>query len=390
MVGVGIGADQQTSVCEDDRAAQLQKLERENEALQERLDFVEELVGPTECQRKLLQEQVLAARAAALRARQLGSGVPTKVAGRLDERLMQREGLSERDAGLLQGGCLPDSDGILQDVSLLGDPGFRPYDSETGEPCWQARGGMLQLSLGEVHDQFGEEISRAVVRAAKELDKYDASRRVGVELPWHVHEERELEPAEVIALMAENEYLRLDRKRGVSRLDRLEDLPEAGGMFGALHFPDTRLSPYAVPYAPPRRPQRGGPRRSNGRRQQQQQQVHGQMLGGGAGVSTDNVVASCASAGAGGNAPLRSARGPRAGGVVRQHPGDIASHVVPLPRLEANGARGSGFRSAVAQAAAAPLASCAGHRGAVRGGRGAPEVLEQALLTCHDRGLDLI
>eukprot|EP00913_Durusdinium_trenchii_P001506 g1394.t1 len=47
------------------------------------------------------------------------------------------------------GGCLPDSEGILQDVSLLGDPSFHPYHSQTGEPKWQARGGLLRLSLEE-------------------------------------------------------------------------------------------------------------------------------------------------------------------------------------------------------------------------------------------------
>merc|ERR1712232_1214502 len=64
-----------------------------------------------------------------------------------------------------------------------------------------ARGGFFQLSLGEVRDCFGEDVARDVVRCARELDKYDASRRVGIELPWHATEERELEPAEVISIM---------------------------------------------------------------------------------------------------------------------------------------------------------------------------------------------
>merc|ERR1719293_40376 len=98
------------SDVEESIGEEVLRLRREKENLRKRLEFVEELVGPTEAQRKTLQEQALAARAAALRASQLGAGVPTKVAGRLNQRLMQQRGLSERDAGLLQGGCLPDGD----------------------------------------------------------------------------------------------------------------------------------------------------------------------------------------------------------------------------------------------------------------------------------------
>merc|ERR1719468_1240542 len=101
------------------------------------------------------------------------------------------------------------------------DPSFQPYD-ETGEPRWQARGGMLQLSLEEVLNRFGEEIAFAVVRAAKELDKHDASRRVGVELPWHDGEDRELDPAEVIMVMADHKA-RLHRKRDPLYLERVDD-----------------------------------------------------------------------------------------------------------------------------------------------------------------------
>ncbi|CAE8638737.1 unnamed protein product, partial [Polarella glacialis] len=112
----------------------IRQLEREKAELQQRLEFVEELVGPTEAQRKIFQELILAARAAALKAKSHGASVPTKIAGRLDDMLLWSQGLTERDAGLLQGGCLPDADSILQDVSLLGDPSFQPYDAATGEP----------------------------------------------------------------------------------------------------------------------------------------------------------------------------------------------------------------------------------------------------------------
>eukprot|EP00747_Dinoflagellata_sp_TGD_P186196 gnl/TRDRNA2_/TRDRNA2_43102_c0_seq2.p1 gnl/TRDRNA2_/TRDRNA2_43102_c0~~gnl/TRDRNA2_/TRDRNA2_43102_c0_seq2.p1 ORF type:complete len:352 (+),score=53.31 gnl/TRDRNA2_/TRDRNA2_43102_c0_seq2:89-1144(+) len=225
-----------------DHDAGLRKLEKEKESLRSRLEFVEELVGPTEAQRKILHEQITAARHAALRAKYRGANVPTKVTGRLDERMLWSCGLSERDVGLLQGGCLPDNEGILQDVSLLGDPQFKPYDEATGDPRWHARGGMLQLSLGEVRNRFGIDIAEEVVRCAKELDKYDASRRVGVELPWHPLENRELEPAEVIDIMERE----LNLMYGVDE-----------GLFGDIM---TRIeplhvgvSPYAAVNAPPRR-----------------------------------------------------------------------------------------------------------------------------------------
>mmetsp|Transcript_31089 Transcript_31089/g.89140 ORF Transcript_31089/g.89140 Transcript_31089/m.89140 type:complete len:344 (+) Transcript_31089:113-1144(+) len=234
--------------CEEDTL--VKRLEKEKEELKQRLEFVEELVGPTEAQRKSLQEQVLAARAAALKARYRGASVPTKVAGRLDERLMWASGLTERDTGLLQGGCLPDNEGILQDVSLLGDPNFRPYNQQTGEYRWDARGGVLQLSLGEVRNRFGDKVANDVVRCAKELDRYDASRRVGVELPWHPLEERELDPAEVIGL--------LDRELSLHPHLLYPDERDLAHIEGA-HV--NYISPYAVVNAPPRRG-RGRPSRA--------------------------------------------------------------------------------------------------------------------------------
>jgi hypothetical protein len=228
----------QCNTSQDDTVA---KLEKEKAELQRRLELVEELVGPTESQRKTLQEKVVAARNAALRAKYRGAGLPTKVAGRLDENLLWSCGLSERDAGLLQGGCLPNKEGILQDVSLLGDPSFRPYDEQTGELRWHARGGMLQLSLGEVRNRFGDDVAHDVVRCAKELDKWDSSRRVGVELPWHPLEDRELEPSEVIELM--------DRELSLQSSILYVDERDAGQPLfpgGHLDGQDSHTSPYAV------------------------------------------------------------------------------------------------------------------------------------------------
>jgi len=231
--------------CEfNERAHQLEK---EKDQLKQRLEFVEELIGPTEAQRKALQDQMVAARSAALRAKYRGANVPTKVAGRLDEELLCECGVSEREAGLLQGGCLPDTEGILQDVSLLGDPSFHPYDQLTGEPRWNSRGGMLQLSLDEVRNRFGNEIAYDVVRCAKELDKYDGSRRVGLELPWHASENRELEPAEVIDLM--------DRQLSSALYLEERDVAKAENL-------PVHISPYAVVNVPPRR---GRARRGRGR-----------------------------------------------------------------------------------------------------------------------------
>lgn len=238
-VGTMTGNDHMAEVsqqCRDEM--RVKKLEKEKEELQQRIEFVEELVGPTEAQRKSLHELVLAARSAAIRAKHRGASVPTKLAGILDEQILVAHGLSECDAGLLQGGCLPDEDGILQDVSLLGDPKFRPYDERTGELRWHAKGGAYQLSLEEVKDRFGADVAHDVVRCARELDKYDASRRVGAELPWHPLEDRELEPAEVIKLMDRNLIL----QKNISYLEKND---------GPLS--ELQTSPYAVINVPPRR-----------------------------------------------------------------------------------------------------------------------------------------
>lgn len=177
------------------------RLVKEKADAQQRLEFVEELLGPTEAQRKEFQDQLVAARAAALQAHRHRAPVPVRFVGRLDESWLRTRGLSERDSALLQRGCLTDQDGVSKDVSMLGDPSFRPYNEHTREPLWEARGGLLQLSLDDVRSRWGEEVAMEVVRCAMELDKHDASRRLGVELPWHEAEAREMEPAEVIAVL---------------------------------------------------------------------------------------------------------------------------------------------------------------------------------------------
>lgn len=304
------GLEKRQEYLSKDLYFRVKQLEREKAELQQRLDFVEALVGPTEAQRKVMQEKLLAARSAALQAKWRGACLPTKVAGRVDEMLLFSRGLSERDAGLLQGGCLPDSEGILQDVSMLGDPGFHPYSSQTGETKWEARGGLLRLSLEEVGHRFGEEIAQDVVRCAKELDRYDASRRVGVELPWHPMEDRELEPAEVINLMDRELALaaNLSYRYPDEPLEQLTDLA-----FGDGDALVPAVSPYAVVNAPGTR--RAGPasraKRSRGRAQSRR------SAGSAAAVYAPGTDRS-----------VRSRR------------------VVPLPRLEANRRGGNASRGA--------------------------------------------
>lgn len=178
------------------------RLTDEVDLLRERLEFVESLYKPIEVQRDELHNQILDARGAVLRARHLqGAPIPTRWAGRLDERMLKARGLSERDIALLQRGSKPNVHDILQDVSMLGDPGFKPYDPATGALRWEARGGALKLSLRDVKERFGGDVALAVVHTARELDQHDASRRMGLELPWHPVEDRELSPAEVIEFL---------------------------------------------------------------------------------------------------------------------------------------------------------------------------------------------
>lgn len=179
----------------------IKRLEREKAALESRLDFVEELLGPTEAQRKGFQQQLVAARNAALHAKRDGASIPTRFVGRIDETWLRSRGMSERDCALLQRGCVTGQDGVPKDISLLGDPRFCPYHDATWLPKWEVRGGSLNLSLGDVRDRWGEDVALEVVRCAVELDQYDASRRLGIELPWHCLEKRELQCSEIIRLM---------------------------------------------------------------------------------------------------------------------------------------------------------------------------------------------
>lgn len=203
----------------------MERLRRENAELRSRLEFVEELVGPTEAQRKSFQQQLVAARAAALHARAVGATLPTKLVGRLDGSWLHARGLSERDGNLLQQGCMSWSS--QEDISLLGDPTFRPYDQHL-QPCWDARGGALRMALSDVRDRWGQDVALEVVRCAIELDRHDPSRRLGCELPWHADEEREMQPAEVIqALERELVLLRgiVDTEES-SRLESSRSTPQ--------------------------------------------------------------------------------------------------------------------------------------------------------------------
>lgn len=178
------------------------RLSKEVRELRSRLDFVEDIVGPTETQRKIFQVQLTAAREAALRvAHSCTNSVPTRCVGRLDERWLRSKGLTPAECTMLQRGCVTGESGVPCDISLLGDPAFSPYDRETFQPNWEAKGGFLRMSLGDIRTKWGEEVALEILRCAIELDRHDASRRLGVELPWHEKEEREMEPSEIIELL---------------------------------------------------------------------------------------------------------------------------------------------------------------------------------------------
>jgi len=208
----------------------IRQLEKDKAALQSRLEFVEELVGPTEAQRKSFQQQLVAARGAALRAKRCGVSIPTRFVGRLDECWLRLRGMSERDCALLQRGCVTGLDGIPKDISLLGDPNFVPYHEGSLKPSWEVRGGSLQLSLADVRDRWGEEVALEVVRCAIELDRFDASRRLGIELPWFSLENRELQPSEIIRLM---------EREIVARGDAVDEVISEGGRSDLLRTIDS-------------------------------------------------------------------------------------------------------------------------------------------------------
>lgn len=321
--------------CDPSPSCNCEKLQKERDDIKDRLEFVEELVGPTEAQRKILQDQVLASRAAALRAKHRGAGVPTRVMGRLDERQLWTKGLSDRDVGLLQGGCLPNDEGILQDVSLLGDPNFRPYNQSTGAPRWEARGGALQLSLADVRDRFSEDVAMEVVRCAKELDDHDPSRRVGMELPWHPVEDRELHPAEIIDILDREASLEAsfaeECLQGMRSINAIELHPPRRHHQMAHSLADDydyhmQLGPsiIPVPFPSPRQPVPGQPQQMPGR------------LGDDFASPYAAVIAPPRRARS--RRPPRGRAGPRSarGGA---NGASEANNVVPLPRVQQAGPR---------------------------------------------------
>jgi len=181
-----------------------ERLRKELTATQQRLSFVEELVGPTETQRKKFQLQLTAAREASLRvAHSCAGSIPTRCVGRLDEGWLRMKGLTDAECSMLQRGCVAGDNGVPCDISLLGDPLFSPYEQETLQPKWDAKGGFLRLSLGDIREKWGEEVAMEIVRCAIELDRHDGSRRLGVELPWHEKDDREMEIAEIIGLLGQ-------------------------------------------------------------------------------------------------------------------------------------------------------------------------------------------
>lgn len=210
------------------------KATAEIERLQERLSFVEELIGPTESQRKTYQVQLISAREAALRvAHSCAGSIPTRCVGRLDESWLRSKGLAEQECSMLQRGCVSGDNGVPCDISMLGDPSFCPYHKQTLQPRWEAKGGFLQLSLGDVRDKWGEEVALEVVRCAIELDRHDASRRLGVELPWKEKEDREMSAAEVIALLGQ-QLVAAKCCGGGPVYDRLTDDEEEESEWGGL------------------------------------------------------------------------------------------------------------------------------------------------------------
>lgn len=98
----------------------------------------------------------------------------------------------------------------------------------------------MGISLGDVRARWGEDVALEVVRCAIELDKHDSSRRLGVELPWSSQEDRELTPAEIIAMLDSELVQReqgLDSARSTPTTESSQQpeafdvLPRGGGLY---------------------------------------------------------------------------------------------------------------------------------------------------------------
>ena len=104
-------------------------------------------------------------------------------------------------------------------AKLLRDPDFHPFVNDLTDPKRpRARVNRKDPRLEHVRQAYGKAVADDVIRALTELNRWNASGRYPVEIPWSDDDARELTPAEIIEHLSDHISLRESRHGNVDHL----------------------------------------------------------------------------------------------------------------------------------------------------------------------------
>ena len=189
-------------------SAETHQLRHQVEALQDEVDMQHQILGPLLAKERDTNDQLRNAREQALQAHDRGFPVPVRTMGLLDSKVMRKAARNGRIS--------EEEISQLQDV-LLRDPNFRPVrmvlkPGSTDE--------MEQIPYREdkellrIKAKYGTDVAEAVLKAFQELDEWNPSGRYTVRIPYCEKLGRELQPAEVTALIMSSAPTPKRRPRG--------------------------------------------------------------------------------------------------------------------------------------------------------------------------------
>ena len=202
-------------------AARLTEQLREREATAERLadeyETLHSIAGPTMQRERELNALRVDARAAAIDAAQMGAAVSLRTLGALDS------SPSGPLAQAARAGRLNQLDAAELDT-LYRDADWNPTRVDASDPLnLRVVFNVEDERIVSVRARFGPAVADDVRRAYLELDDHNPSGRYPVRKPWHVTENRELTPSEVIRTLA-RQVVALKRERANDAVRALIDV----------------------------------------------------------------------------------------------------------------------------------------------------------------------
>ena len=169
--------------------------------MEQQLEYQNTLVNDLAVDHRRLNSLVVECKETALRVRPKGI-IPVRVMGALDTAPggVMRQAASEGRFGQT---LEENQTAAAKLAKLLRDPTFHPFTTDKSDPahpreCINHRDQRLET----VRKAYGRAVADDVVRALSELNRWNASGRYPVEIPWHYEEERELTPAEMLETIA--------------------------------------------------------------------------------------------------------------------------------------------------------------------------------------------